>query len=380
MLYKDIPGQKSVKKRLLKMANEQRIPHALLFLATDGSGSLPLAVTFAQYVFCEAKADHEPCEICPSCIKVKKLAHPDLHFVFPIPLIKEFRVCEDAMSYFRNAFLANPFISTQDWSDELAAENKQFVIPAEQSNSIIKSLSYTSFGGGYKIMVIWAPEKMNNAAANKLLKILEEPPEQTIFILVCHQADQLLSTIISRTQMVKFEINTYEEIVELLQSKGIETAKAQNAAKLADGNFRNALTFLQENPAENELNLLDHFQKFMRYALKFNAITINSWIDFTAGLGREKQKQFLNYSLQLIRDCLVLNNYGEGLTKSSPEEIAFLKKFAPFVHFGNIEAMTEELNKAFYHVERNANPKILFMDLCLKMNDLLNIKNPQTIN
>lgn len=374
MFFKDIPGQSSVKQRLLNMINEGRIPHALLFLAPDGYGNLPMAVVFAQYLFCKNKQNNEPCNVCASCLKINKLAHPDLHFVFPIVLSKEVRVSDALISDFREAYINNPYLNLQDWLSQISADNKQLVIAADESNNIIKQLSYTSFEGGYKVMIVWSPEKMNDAAANKLLKILEEPPDKTIFILVAHQSDQLLTTILSRTQLVKFLINTEKEMVDFLQSKGHDTQKSTYAAKLADGNINKAIEILLNEQDAQELNLLEHFQQFMRLALKFNPFKINQWIDETASLGREKQKQFFNYGLQLLRDCIVINFSNESLAKCNPEELEFLKKFAPFVYVHNIEAITEEFNKTIFHIERNANPKIVLMDFSLKMNELLNLK------
>lgn len=374
MFFKDIPGQINVKQRLLTMVNEGKIPHALLFLAPDGYGNLLTAVVFAKYLFCKNKLNNEPCNVCPSCLKINNLAHPDLHFVFPIVLSKDVRISETLMADFRHAFLNNPYLNQQDWLNEIGADNKQLVIAADESNNIIKQLSYTSFEGGYKVMIVWSPEKMNDSAANKLLKILEEPPEKTIFILVCHQYDQLLTTIISRTQLVKFSVNNESEIIELLQVKGFNQQKSVYAAKLADGNINKALEVLNQELESQEFNLLEHFQQFMRMALKFNPFKINQWIDITASLGREKQKQFFIYGLQLLRDCIVINFSSEQLAKCNAEELDFLKKFAPFVHLHNIENITEEFNKTIFHIERNANPKIVLMDFSLKMNELLNLK------
>jgi DNA polymerase-3 subunit delta' len=374
MFFKDIPGQEIVKSRLIRMVNEQRIPHALLFLGNDGGGNLPMSIAFAQFILCQNKQLDESCGTCPSCLKIKNLAHPDLHLVFPFILSKDIRVSEQKMTEFRRAFLENPFMNQEFWLDELNAPNKQITIPAEQSISIIKSLNYTSFEGGYKFMIIWCPEKMNTTLANKLLKILEEPPEKTIFILVCNQYDQLLSTVISRTQLVKFAYNSDKEIKDFLIQKGVNEQRAEYASKLADGNPGNAIAIINEEPDSEEVNLLEHFQQFMRLCLKFNPFKINQWIDITSSLGREKQKQFFNYSLQLIRDCLIINHADEKITKSDPNELAFLKKFAPFIHVNNIDPIVEEFNKTIYHIERNANSKIVLMDFSLKINELINLK------
>jgi len=375
MLFTAIPGQLEIKSRLRRMVDEQRIPHALLFLGNEGCGNLTTAVVFAQYIFCTNKQQGEPCNACPSCQKINKLAHPDLHFVFPIASSKDVKLSQDVITEFREAFLAKPFMNQQDWFNELNAENKQPTIASEESNNIIKSLSYTSYEGGYKIMVIWQPEKMNASAANKLLKILEEPPDKTIFILVCTSVEQLLTTIISRTQLVKFGLASSAEVSEFLQqTKNLNAQTADYCANLSEGNVREALLIASEQ--DNNTALLEHFQVFMRTALKFNAFKINPWIDQTAAMGREKQKYFLTYSLQLLRECLLLNSGGETLVRARNEELEFLKKFAAFVHQGNYEQIVEEFNKTFYHIERNANPKILFMDMSLQMNELLNSKKP----
>jgi DNA polymerase-3 subunit delta' len=374
MFFADIPGQKEIKERLQRMISEERIPHALLFLGNEGSGNLPMAITFVQYTFCTNRQNEEPCQKCAACQKILKLGHPDLHFVYPIASSKEVRLSEHVMQEFREAFLANNFMNQQDWFDELNAENKQPTIAAEESNNIIKKLSYTSYEGGYKFMVIWQPEKMNASASNKLLKILEEPPDMTIFILVCHNAEQLLTTIISRTQLVKFGIADDDAIVTALQRKGLSEQTARYCAGMAEGNYREALLIAREQ--DSNTAQLQHFQGFMRVALNFNVFKINPWIDQTAAMGREKQKYFLQYGLQLLRDCLLLNSGGETLVRSRNEELDFLKKFSPFVHMGNYERIVEEFNKAYYHVERNANPKILFMDMSLVVNELLNIKKP----
>jgi DNA polymerase-3 subunit delta' len=373
MFFADIPGQQEIKERIRRMVSEERIPHALLFLGNEGSGNLPMSVTFVQYVFCTNRSNEEPCQQCASCQKVIKLAHPDLHFVYPIASSKDIRLSEHVMAEFREAFLANNFMNQQDWFNELSAENKQPTIAAEESNNIIKKLSYTSYEGGYKFMVIWQPEKMNASASNKLLKILEEPPDKTIFILVCHNAEQLLTTIISRTQLVKFGLADDEAIAETLQRKyGLSGQTARYCAGMAEGNYREAVLIAREQ--DSNTAQLQHFQAFMRVALHFNVFKINPWIDQTAALGREKQKYFLQYGLQLLRDCLLLNNGGEALVRARNEELDFLKKFSPFVHIGNYERIVEEFNKAYYHVERNANPKILFMDMSLAVNELLNVK------
>ena len=373
MFLSDIVGQKEVKGRLLKMVNENRLPHALLFTGADGSGNLPAAIAFAQYLFCSNKKNDDSCGTCPSCLKTSKLVHPDLHFVFPIAKSKDVKRSNDLISEFREAFLETPYLTLNDWFDSLGAENKQPIIPVEESGHIIKELSYTSYEGLYKMMVIWQPEKMNTEAANKLLKVLEEPPEQTLFILVCNNPDSLLSTIISRVQQIPFARLTENEISEALIKKfGVTADNATQAAYLCDGNFNEAIKQLTQN--DDELYFLQHFQSFMRLAVRFDCYKALSWIDNNAAQGREKQKQFLHYSLEIFRDSLMYNFGSRDLVRLGGNEKQFLEKFAPFVTQKNYERLVEEFNGSYYYIERNANPKILFMDLLLKTNALINMK------
>jgi DNA polymerase III subunit delta' len=369
----DIIGQEEVKGRLLKMVKENRLPHALLFTGVDGSGNLATAIAFAQYLFCSDKKDNDSCGVCPGCLKTSKLVHPDLHFVFPIAKSKDVKSSADLIKEFREAFLENPYLSLNDWFDGLGAENKQPIIPVEESGNIIRELSYTSYEGMYKMMVIWQPEKMNTEAANKLLKVLEEPPEQTIFILACNNPDALLATILSRVQQIPFTRLTEKEITEgLIKKFQVTNENAIQAAYLCDGNFNEAIKHLTSN--DEQLSFLQHFQSFMRLSLKFDCDKAIQWIDQNAANGREKHKQFLHYSLEIFRDSLMYNYGSRDLVRLSGNEKQFLEKFAPFINQKNYEKLVEEFNSSYYYVERNANPKILFMDLLLKTNELINLK------
>jgi DNA polymerase-3 subunit delta' len=369
----EIVGQAEVKGRLQKMVNENRIPHALLFSGPEGCGNLPAALAFAQLVFCPNKQNGNACGVCPTCLKVGKLVHPDLHFVFPIAKSKDVPVSSAVISEFREAFLENPYLSLNNWFDFLGAENKQPIIPVEESNNIIKTLSYTSFEGSYKIMIIWQPEKMNAASANTLLKILEEPPDKTLFILVSSQPDQLLATIFSRVQQIPFfKIDEKDIIDALVKTYKVNNEVAKQAALLSDGSYNEAKILLTQN--DDQLSFLQHFQGFMRIALKFDCEKALQWVDDNAATGREKQKQFLQYSLEIFRDSLMYNYGSRDLVRLSGNEKQFLEKFAPFVNQKNYEKLAEEFNSSYYYVERNANPKILFLDLLLKTNELINLK------
>jgi DNA polymerase-3 subunit delta' len=378
MLFKEIIGHQSVKQRLVRSFKEGRISHAQLFLGPEGSGSLPMAWAYAQYISCTNKTESDSCGECSSCVKYNKLVHPDLHFVYPVALSKDVKTSSDAAVEWREALLDNPYITLFQWFELLSAENKQAVIGVDESAEILRKLSLTTYEAEYKIMIIWQAEKMNPAAANKLLKILEEPPDKTLFILVCESEDQLLKTIVSRTQLIKINKIGDADLIEALVTRHqLSPTDAEKIAHLADGNYAEALNLLNEN--ENAALNLTSFQKLMRSSLKFDPKAVLSFIDDMSVSGRERQKNFLTYALHIMRESIIMN-YGDGsLTKLTMEEQAFVQKFAPFIHSNNIERFIEELNKAHFHMERNANPKILFMDLAFKFNELLNMPKPEVV-
>jgi DNA polymerase-3 subunit delta' len=375
MLFKEIIGQGAIKERLIRSVKEARISHAQLFLGPEGSGSLAIAVAYAQFISCKNKSENDSCGTCSSCVKYNKLVHPDLHFVYPIALSKDVRTSTNVAAEWRNALLDNPYITLFNWFEQLGAENKQAVIGVDESAEILSKLSLTTYEAEYKIMIIWQAEKMNPAAANKLLKILEEPPDKTLFLLVCESEDQLLRTIVSRTQLIKItKISDQDLIQALVERHGLSPEAAESTAHLSDGNFAEALSLISEN--ENAGQNLVSFQKLMRASLKFDPKAVLSWIDEISAAGRERQKNFLNYALHIMRESVILNYADPTLVKLGAEEQEFVKKFSPFIHLNNIERFIEELNKAHYHMERNANAKILFMDLAFKFNELLNVPKP----
>ena len=373
MYFKDIIGQQEAKTKLLGMFADNRIPHALMLTGPEGSGNLLAAFAFIQYVFCTQKQEKDSCGVCPSCIKTSKLVHPDLHLVFPIAQSKEIKTSNDLLLEFSECFLENPYITIHDWFNNINAENKQPLIPTEEASSILKKLAYTSYEGGYKVMLIWQPETMNADSANKLLKILEEPPEQTLFVLVCNHPDKLLTTILSRVQQLVFlKLDTEDITSGLVNQFGCQESLAKQAAFMCDGNYREAQLLLQQN--DDEHGFLQLFRSFMMISLNFDAIKAVSWIDETARAGREKQKQFLQYGLEIFRDCLMYNFGSVDLVRLSGDEKTFVTKFSKFINHRNYEKITTEFNSSFYYIERNANPKILFMDLIMKTNELINLK------
>ncbi len=373
MLFKQIIGQAELKSQLKHMVVTERLSHGLLFSGKEGSGHLALALAFVQYIFCTNRSEADACGICPSCLKIQKLAHPDFHMVYPIASSKDIKVSTDAVFAFREAVIRNPYLTLNDWFNELDAENKQPIISAEESNDILKRLSYTAYEGGYKVMLIWYPEKMNAVSANKLLKILEEPPEKTLFFLVTSAPDQIITTILSRTQMIKVGlIDDTTMVQEIIQYYKLSEADATHIAKLAEGSWRAAQSIMEEQ--DEMVALVQHFQNLMRIALKFDAFKMNQWIDQTAGFGRERQKQFFQYALHLMREALMLNHGAGNLVKLRGDELEFIKKFAPFIHESNYESIIETFESAYFFIERNANAKILLMDVGLKLNGLINLK------
>ncbi|MHB8400991.1 MAG: DNA polymerase III subunit [Bacteroidia bacterium] len=370
MLFANVAAPQVLKNRLLEMVSTKRVAHALLFLGIDGGAQLPLAVAFAQYIFCINPTPKDSCGVCPSCLKISKLAHPDLHIVFPIALSKDIRFSDHLLTEFREAFLAFPYLNLNDWFNSIDAENKQPIIAKDESIEMLRKLSYTSYEGRGKVILIWMPEKMNADAANKILKILEEPPEGTFFFLVSCASDGLLPTIISRTQLIKVNIPTSTEIATVLATDfNLSQGHSQQVAELSQNNPREAFLLADENIASTENFIL--FQTFMRYCLRFDAFKISTWIDEFARLGREKQKQFVVYALHTLRNCLLMKHAPE-IVSGTDEEKEFLQKFHPYINTQNQETLIEEFNKAFYHIERNVSPKILFMDVALKTNELLN--------
>jgi DNA polymerase III subunit delta' len=372
MLFADVAAPETIKQRLTGLAGSGRVAHALLFFGEEGGAQLPTAVAFARYLFCENRAAHDSCGTCPSCIKVNKLAHPDLHWVFPIALSKDVRKSDDVLAEFREAFLAFPYMGLNDWFNTLDAENKQPVIGKDEANDIIRKLNYTSYEGRGKIMIIWMPEKMNSEASNKLLKILEEPPDETFFFLVSSAIDQLLPTIHSRVQMIQVHSASAPEVAKVLaRSFGLQPQQAEQVASVAQGNARQAFLLADDNVAPNIY--LELYRNFLRSSLRFDPFKITAWIEEIQGLGREKQKQFLAYSLQMFHNSLLFKHVPQQVTASA-EEKDFLQKFHPYITHNNQEALAEEFGRAAYHLERNANARIVFMDLALRTNELLNKK------
>jgi DNA polymerase-3 subunit delta' len=380
MQFKNIIGHESVKLRLINSVKEGRISHAQLFLGPEGCGNLPLAIAYAQYISCINKSDLDSCGECTSCVKYEKLVHPDLHFVFPVAANAEVKDKPTSTKYitqWRAAILEAPYLSLAHWQNRIETGNKQLLISKNESEDILKKLSLKTYESEYKVMIIWYPERFNIASGNKLLKIIEEPPSKTLFILVAQDAEQILTTILSRTQLVKVgRINERVLQEELVKKYALETTVAHKIAHQSDGNFISAQKLIEHSTTEEEFH--DLFKEWMRSAFTGKVDGLITWSENMAStaFGREKQKQFLKYALHVCRESL-MRNYGDTeMERVANNEVKFLANFAPYIHGANCIEVIELFNDASYHIERNANPKILFLDVSLKLTKLLRIEAP----
>jgi len=383
MLFSQIIGQKTIKERLIRTVHENRIPHAQLFRGREGVGKLALAVAYGQYICCKNRTEHDACGVCPSCVKYSKLAHPDLHLVFPIikPANKESLVCDDFVNEFRELFIEDPYMSAQDWFNKISKDPKQGVIYSNESQEIIRKLSLKTYESEYKVMIIWLPEKMHVTCANKLLKILEEPSDKTVFLLVSDQPETIITTILSRTQHVIIPALESEDIVSALTSGTkvkISPTDALNIARIAKGSYKKAKNLLLESDEHKEN--YDKFTQIMRDAWKvgnrknYAALkSLKQWSDDMSQqtVGRERQKSFLVYAQHMLRENFILNLQQPELNYLDQTEADFSKNFSPFIHAGNVEDLMAEFALAQRHIEQNVNARMVFFDLMLKIIVLL---------
>ena len=379
MQFSDILGQDYIKNHLVKSALSGRIPHAQLFVGTEGCGTLAMAIAYSQFVLCnnignENNGGNESCNL-----KFHSLSHPDLHFVYPNVTnddVKTKPKSADFIMDWREFVIQNPYRSLFDWYKHLGVQNKQGEIRVEDAQDILKSLALKSFEGGYKIMIVWMAEKMNIAASNKLLKLLEEPPEKTLFLLISENEEDIIQTIRSRCQVTHFGALPEAVIAKAMKdSYFLDENSALKVAHQAQGNYNKAMHIVK-NDAE-DFPFEKWFVEWVRAAFraKGNASAIQDlilWSEEIAGLGREGQKQFLNYCIVFFRQALLLNYQTEKLVYLEPTVANFsIEKFAPFVNGNNINAIFSELSDAIYHIERNGNAKIILTDLSIKLTRLI---------
>ncbi|HOY31945.1 MAG TPA: DNA polymerase III subunit delta [Bacteroidales bacterium] len=385
MRFSEIIGQVPVKNYLVNTVKNSRVSHAQLFLGAEGCGKLALAIAYAQFICCTNKQYYDAggplagdsCGVCPSCLKYAKLIHPDIHFFYPVTTTKDVKTKPQSIEFvqtWRDFLIRNDFIiSLNDWYDAIGVENKQGIINAEDCNEIIRKLSLKSYESEYKIIIMWMVEKLYPLAAPKILKILEEPPEKTLFILIAENHEQIISTILSRTQMVKIPRLGNKDISNALINKYNATEiDARKIANVADGNLVFAKSLLHE--VEEDGYYFSQLQKWLRLCYRFNSddvFELSKFIDEMSKIGRENQKIFFIYALKIIRNTSLINHGNEKLMKLVEDESEFVKKFSAVLTAERIPGFADEFNKAVYHIERNANPKVLFMDLSLRLNQIM---------
>ena len=383
MLFSEVLGQKHIKNHLTTSVDAGRIAHAQLFVGPEGSGTLPMAIAYAQYILCsnvsgENTGGNDSCNL-----KFKNVSHPDLHFAFPVTTsdkVKSKPVSSFYLEEWRQLIDQQPYGNLFDWYKLLGVDNKQGQIGVDEALNIVKSLTLKSYEGGYKVMLIWMAEKMNTAAANKLLKLIEEPPEKTIFILIAEDEEQIINTIRSRCQILHFPPLAEDAIAEALIAKyHIETSVATKIAHQANGNFNKACDLIYQD--SEDIQFEKWFVTWVRSAFKAkgNKAAIHdliSWSEEIAKTGRETQKKFLAFCLDYFRQALLLNYKANDLVYLEPKSESFkLQNFAPFVHGSNIIEISDELQDAIYHIERNGNSKIILTDLSIKLTRLLHKKS-----
>ena len=383
MLFSEIIGQHEIKKRFIRTVTEHRIPHAQLIRGQEGIGKLGLAIAYAQFICCENRTSIDSCGVCPSCVKYKKLAHPDLHFVFPVikPTGKSSVICDDFISEFREMVIQSPYFGVNDWYSKISGDAKQGLIYSNESEEILRKLSLKTYESEYKVMIIWLPEKMHTTCANKLLKILEEPPEKTVFLLVSNEPDQIITTILSRTQHIHIpRLKDDEVVVALLQNEELEIERdtAIYAAHIAKGSYLAALSVLNEGD-ENKMNF-ERFVSVMRLAWQVgnkkdhaSLKTLRKWADDLAqsSVGRDRQKNFLSYAQNMTRENFIQNLHEPELNNLTSFEADFSQRFSPFINERNVEDLMSEFALAERHIDQNVNAKMVFFDLTLKIIMLL---------
>ena len=374
MRFADIIGQKDVIDRLRKAKSEDRIAHALLFLGPEGSGNLALALAFAQFINCPNATTEDSCGTCMTCKKHSSLQFPDLHFSFPFfnkPYPKE-TISDDFGTEWRNRLLQSPYFGVEEWVAELSKDNKQLIFSVHEAANIVRKLSLRSFEGGYKIMIIWMAEMIGEGVANKILKIVEEPPANTLFFFVANSSENILNTILSRVQVIQIPKIDDESISLGLANLSLDPHKISDIAHYSDGSWDVALR-LRDNNDPNEF-LAIQFQTWMRHCYSKNIPALYFWSEKMALLAREDLKHFLLYALDQMRQNLVLNYTTENISRFTSSEKAFAQKFSPFINHLNIEDIMLELEAAHRSVGQNASIKILFFELSMRIFRLLNRK------
>lgn len=371
MQFKDIKGYQEVKERLINSVKSGNVAHAQLFEGSKGSGALPLAIAYYTYLNCE-KPDEDSCGTCSSCDKIAKHIHPDIHFVFPVSTSKNVKgsnlISKNYLKEWRNFLQDHPYGELEDWSNYYGGENRQALISRQEGREIVKDLSLKAFEAKYKVILIWLPEMMHISAANSILKVLEEPSDSTLFILVSNDPEKIISTILSRVQRISIRPFKENEIIEIIKERGVDENQAIQIAHLSEGNL-NLATRLSENLEDDNQQL---FQDWMRLCFQSDFAKLVSWSEEFSRSNKVAQKSLLSYGMNILRETLVYGLNGGKLTRARNKEIEFVENFSKVLDSDKIELLNQHFNDAHYFLERNANPRILFMDISIKVARLFN--------
>jgi len=358
--FSDIHGHTELKNNLVSVIRQGRIPHAQMIISREGNAALPLALAYAQYTSCLDKGEHDSCGVCSSCQKYKQLIHPDLHLSFPI--FGSTETCDDFIQDFREAFLANPMLTLNDWLRSIDGENKRPNINIRECRNIIRKLSLRPYESDYKVLIMWLPEYLGKEG-NVLLKLLEEPPQNTLFLLVTENQDQILTTIISRTQFVKVPVYTYEEIDDYLSTHALANADiSRNVALMAEGNLSKAIKLA----GEMENTQYDSFRLWLLDCYSGNLGKIIGEIDNYTDKGKEGLKMFLLYGIQMIRSALLIQHQSLQ-NKLTANEIEFVTKLSKLITLDNTQEIYEAMNQAIFEIDRNGSTKLILINLSLKL-------------
>jgi DNA polymerase-3 subunit delta' len=375
MQFKDVVGQKELKEKLVSTVQDGRVSHAQLFEGSMGYGGVPMALAYAQFISCRNRGD-DSCGTCSSCIKYNKLIHPDLHFVFPVNTTKKIKdkpVSNDFLPQWREIVLGQKYFTEQEWYEFIGIENKQGIISAYEADKILTKLSYKPFESDYKIMIVWLPERLNQTSANRLLKLIEEPPEHTVFLLIAENANRILPTIYSRTQRIRLQPLKENDIVDALKQLNFNEQEIFTASRLSEGNYIQAIQSLQVS--ESAKMNLDNFMQFMRLSYRNDVIGLMDWAESMATSGREKQKSFLIFAERMVRENFILNKKIDDIVYLGFDELEWARKFSAFINERNVTELYKQLNICIPQISQNGNAKIIFTDLALKVKELIRSKN-----
>lgn len=366
--FDDVVGQAEAKERLLAEAGSGQIPHAMLMCGPHGCGKMALALAYAHYLSCLNRTGNAPCGRCPQCQQWEKLMHPDVHFMFPIVKRKKdgLETCDDYLPLWRRMLTESTYFSYAHWMDVIEVGNSQPIIYSRESDEIAHKLSLKSVEGGYKTTIIWLPEKFQEDCANKMLKLLEEPPQKTLFFLVSEEPEKILPTIVSRTQRFEMKRIGDNDVQYALENRlGVNPEDARTIARMAGGDFVRALETIRiDNDNEYFFN---SFVNLMRLAYQRKLKELKKWSEEMASLGREKQKDFLGYCQRMVRENFIFNLHRNELNYMSVRERGFAERFAPFINEKNVMGIERELSEAQEHIEKNVNAKMVFFDFAMQV-------------